>query len=557
MQFSTLKEFKIAVKDYAVSGGYQLKYGHNDKRRCQLVCKGRVDCPWKVWCSKIRGQSTYQIKTLVDKHNCTRLFVNKQASAEWLALRIFDKIRLDPEIKLLDLIPWVSENLQLDITLSQAYRAKQKAREMIEGSAREQYARLRDYCAEIRDKNVGSTCIVQVDRVTVDSPPQFKRIYLCLDGLKRGFLEGCRPLIGLDGCFLKGFYKGQLLTAIGQDGNGHIYPIAWAVVLVENIDNWSWFLGHLMNDLGINTEWTFISDQQKGLENVFNNMLSGFEHRICTRHLYMNFSKVHKGVQLRSQFYKITQATTVQEFDIEMSNMKSTSEEGWKWLDDRAHKLWSRAKFRTTCKNEILINNISESYNGLILKHRSKPIITFLEELRKDAMKRIVKMRTEMENCTTSGPLVPTVHDRIEKLQNRSRKWEAIWSGDVAHSLFEVTCRPERYVVHIGDRTCTCRVWDLTGIPCCHAIAALRYVGLPVEEYVSHYFYKDTYLRGYGHIVRPLNGMNMYPKTHAEAILPPPPRTKMGRPQIKRRREEGERQDPSRLRREGLQSDYE
>ncbi|XP_038691695.1 uncharacterized protein LOC119989978 [Tripterygium wilfordii] len=43
--------------------------------------------------------------------------------------------------------------------------------------------------------------------------------------------------------------------------------------------------------------------------------------------------------------------------------------------------------------------------------------------------------------------------------------------------------------------------------------------------------------------------MNMYPKTHAEAILPPPPRTKMGRPQIKRRREEGERQDPSRLRR--------
>ncbi|XP_038707212.1 uncharacterized protein LOC120002516 [Tripterygium wilfordii] len=194
--------------------------------------------------------------------------------------------------------------------------------------------------------------------------------------------------------------------------------------------------------------------------------------------------------------------------------MKTLSEPAWKWLDDRADKLWSRAKIRTTCKNDMLLNNISESYNGSILKHRGKPIITFLEELRKDAMKRIVKLRKDMLDSNSNSPLVPNVAKRIVKLVDLSGRWEVIWR-----------------------------------IPCCHAIAALRYIGHPIVEYVSHYYTKETYLRGYSHFVHPLNGMNMYPNTHAEAVLPPPPRKKMGRPQVKRRREAGESQDPSRLRR--------
>ena len=53
----------------------------------------------------------------------------------------------------------------------------------------------------------------------------------------------CRPLIGLDGCFLKGEYRGQLLTAIGKDGNNQMLPIAYAVVEAETTELWSWLLG--------------------------------------------------------------------------------------------------------------------------------------------------------------------------------------------------------------------------------------------------------------------------------------------------------------------------
>lgn len=87
------------------------------------------------------------------------------------------------------------------------------------------------------------------------------------------------PLIGLDGCFLKGYYGGQLLSAVGQDGNNQIYVIAYAIVDVENKDNWKWFLELLHKDLG-NYEhngWNFISDMQK----VWITILVFFSFMLC------------------------------------------------------------------------------------------------------------------------------------------------------------------------------------------------------------------------------------------------------------------------------------
>ena len=80
-----------------------------------------------------------------------------------------------------------------------------------------------------------------------------------------GLMEGCRRVIGVDGCFLKGICKGQLLAAIGRDANNHIYPVAWAMVAVENKESWKWFLDLLIDDIGMGVGHglTIISDQHK------------------------------------------------------------------------------------------------------------------------------------------------------------------------------------------------------------------------------------------------------------------------------------------------------
>lgn len=114
----------------------------------------------------------------------------------------------------------------------------------------------------MRSTNPCSTIKIKAFRCYVDESRTFERMYYCLHALKRGFLDGCRPIIGLDGCFLKGPFGGQLLSALGRDGNDNMLPIAFAVVEVECFAAWVWFLKLLRSDLGTrrvdNTPWTSI-----------------------------------------------------------------------------------------------------------------------------------------------------------------------------------------------------------------------------------------------------------------------------------------------------------
>lgn len=45
-----------------------------------------------------------------------------------------------------------------------------------------------------------------------------------------GFLARYRPIIGLDGCFLKEWFGGKLLLAVGRDRNDNFFFVAIAVM---------------------------------------------------------------------------------------------------------------------------------------------------------------------------------------------------------------------------------------------------------------------------------------------------------------------------------------
>ncbi|KAK2634351.1 hypothetical protein Ddye_029143 [Dipteronia dyeriana] len=84
---------------------------------------------------------------------------------------------------------------------------------------------------------------------------------------KRGFLEGCRPFIGIDGCHLKGPYGCVILPAVALDANSGLYPLAYCICKGETLLSWSWFLWQLLcflkypKDIPI----CFMSDMQKGV----------------------------------------------------------------------------------------------------------------------------------------------------------------------------------------------------------------------------------------------------------------------------------------------------
>ena len=64
----------------------------------------------------------------------------------------------------------------------------------------------------------------------------------------------------MNGCHLKGTYKGQLLTTNAADPNNGWWHIARVVVEREAIEQWTWFSKYLSDDLKIENQfhYTFI-----------------------------------------------------------------------------------------------------------------------------------------------------------------------------------------------------------------------------------------------------------------------------------------------------------
>ena len=117
---------------------------------------------------------------------------------------------------------------------------------------------------EIMESNINSAVEVETVR-NEEGQDVFDRFYVCLDVLRRTWKSTCRPILGVDGCFLRGKTKGQLLVALGRDADNAIYPIAWGVVQVENTDNWLWFVKNIKADLALDDGDGFIliSKRQK------------------------------------------------------------------------------------------------------------------------------------------------------------------------------------------------------------------------------------------------------------------------------------------------------
>jgi hypothetical protein len=97
----------------------------------------------------------------------------------------------------------VKKKLNVEVSRSQMYRGRKKAGKRLYSCLGEQYGRLWDYCETLRRTNPGSCVMIKVEKTNPNLPAKFHRLFMSLAAMKKWFLEGYWPVIGLDGCFLK------------------------------------------------------------------------------------------------------------------------------------------------------------------------------------------------------------------------------------------------------------------------------------------------------------------------------------------------------------------
>ncbi|XP_059432949.1 uncharacterized protein LOC132166186 [Corylus avellana] len=419
-----------------------------------------------------------------------------------------DSFREQPNMPIDILQKKVKAKWNVDVHVSSLYRARKRAREIIFGKLDEQYYRLWDYCSMVRSTNVGSCLILMVERPMPQVPCRFQRLYFSLTAMKNGFVEGCRPVVGLDACFLKGTYKGQMMAAVGRDANNNMYPIAIVVVEAETKDSWTWFLEALVTDLGPTRHgWTFISDRQKGLVPSLEQVCPQSEHRTCIRHLYANFrNSGHRGVLLKDLLWQAAASYTKQEFNRVMDDIKKMSKDAHAYLEKIDPNTWCRGWFNTTCKSGLLHNNTCESFNSWIKKYRDQTILSMLEAIRYKLMRRYVRKKELISSMEEAlGPKI------IKKLEKEEDEASNCWCTYAGQGMFEVECMGKKFVVDVDGRTCGCRKWDITGIPCSHGISTILHQGGDPAEYLSDYYGKEKYYKSYDYTVFPVPSEDQWP----------------------------------------------
>ncbi|CAL5214447.1 unnamed protein product [Lathyrus oleraceus] len=156
-----------------------------------------------------------------------------------------------------------------------------------------------------------------------------------------------------------------------------------------------------------------------------------------------------------------------------------------------------------------------EAFNSAIIEERVKTVVTMLEEIRTYIMERMsAKHIFEVKHLENDG---------------------------------------DKFNVNFQDQSCTCRKWQLTALPCVHAISSMKRRNFKVESYIPDMYKKVKYHEVYNHVIYPINGFNLWERTIYNDVQPPVFRKMLGSPKKKRNLEQGEVDGSDRkLRRIGL-----
>ena len=161
------------------------------------------------------------------------------------------------------------------------------------------------------------------------------------------------------------------------------------------------------------------------------------------------------------------------------------------------------------------------------------PILSMLEQIKGQLMSRFYKKQREVGE-EWQGPICP----KIKKIINRNIEWaNTCYAMPAGQGIFQVQDRDYSFIVDTNMKTCDYRRWDLSGIPCSHAISCLRHERITPESVVPECYSSNSYLSAYGHNVWPCKDKSTWQKVGGNVILPPVYVKKVGRPPKSRKKQ--------------------
>ena len=143
-----------------------------------------------------------------------------------------------------------------------------------------------------------------------------------------------------------------------------MFSSALGIAESENETTWRWFLDLLRDALHINNDGDGIvalSDREKGIENVLNEILPRASHGFCVFHSMKNVKqKFHTA--LDGLLFKAAKAANIQDYNEALTRINNLHSAAGKYIEDPNPEKWARALFPARRFGHIT-SNIAESMN--------------------------------------------------------------------------------------------------------------------------------------------------------------------------------------------------
>ncbi|KAM1110956.1 hypothetical protein ACFX13_010361 [Malus domestica] len=534
-RFSSVHEFRESLRKYAIARQFAFRYKKNDSHRVTVKCKAE-GCPWRIHASRLSTTQLICIKKMNPTHSCegAAATTGHQATRSWVASIIKEKLKYMPNYKPKDIVNDIKQEYGIQLNYFQAWRGKEIAKEQLQGSYKEAYNQLPFFCDRIMETNPGSLATF-----TTKEDSSFHRLFVSFHASLYGFQQGCRPLLFLDSIPLKSKYQGTLLAATAADGDDEVFPVAFTVVDAETDDNWHWFLLQLKSAFSISCPVTFVADRQKGLKESIAEIFKDSYHGYCLRYLTEQLIRDLKGQfshevkrLMIEDFYGAAYAPRPENFQSCLESIKSISLEAYNWIIQTEPQKWANSFFQGARYNHMT-SNFGELFYCWASDAHELPITQMVDVIRGKIMELIYSRREGSNEWLTR--LAPSMEEKLEKETQKIGNLQVLLLA--GGSRFEVHGDTTE-VVDVDRWDCSCRGWQITGLPCCHAIAVIRCLGRSPNDYCSRYFTTESYRLTYSEPILPVPNVDIPVMKASSQVLvtvtPPPTRRPPGRPTTKK-----------------------
>ncbi|XP_061356835.1 uncharacterized protein LOC133301234 [Gastrolobium bilobum] len=539
-QFPDVHSCRRALREAAIALRFEMQTVKSDKVRFTAQCASE-GCSWRIHCAKLPGVPTFAIRTIREPHTCAGIthLGHQQASVQWVANTVEQHLRENPNCKPKEILEEIHRVHGITLSYKQAWRGKERIMATVRGSFEEDYRLLPQYCDQLKRSNPGSIALVYGNPID----GCFKRLFISFQASIYGFLNACRPLIGLDSVPLESKYLGTLLLAVAFDGDGGLYPLAFGVVDEVTDDNWMWFLSQLHSLLETNAEHmprlSILSNRQKAIvDGVEMNFPTAF-HGFCMHYLSESFQKEFNNTVLSDILWEAACSLTVIDFETKILEIEEISQEAAAWIRRIPPNLWATPYFEGTRLGQLTAN-IAESLNTWIVQASGLPIIQMMECIRRQLMTLFNERREA--SMQWSSILVPFAEKQVSEAIEKAQSYQVLRGNEAE---FEVLCHSgsARYSVDIRTRCCTCHGWQLCGLPCSHAVAVLLSCRQNVHRFTESCFTVAHYRKAYSQTIHPIPDKALWDMSGGledEVVINPPKSLKPPARQRKRRANAGQ-----------------